>query len=149
MLTEMAKNSADHTPDNAYFGLDIVEKNSTFGLKFSFGDLGIGVNQSIRNFIKEDSAFNEKEKHLALTDAYHYALQIGNTTKRNSLNKGIGMASIYELSRQMCFTLSVYDANSRGLLSCANNITHTELRKVFFDVGFKVGFHYHGEINFI
>lgn len=145
ILVEMAKNSADHALDNAYFGLDLVETTNTIKLQFSFGDLGIGVNQSIRDFIKEDNTFKNKEKHLALTDAYHYALQIGNTTKTNSLNKGIGMASIYSLSKQINMNLSVYDATSRGLLSSANNTTHTELRKVFYSVGAKVGFYYYGE----
>lgn len=145
MLVEMAKNSADHTNDNAYFGLDLIETKNIIKLQFAFGDLGIGVNQSVRDFIKEDNKFNNKEKHLALTDAYHYALQIGNTTKTNILNKGIGMASIYSLSKQINMNLSVYDATSRGLLSSAKNTTHTELRKVFYSLGSKVGFYYYGE----
>lgn len=146
VLVEMAKNSADHTDTNAYFGLDILKQNDSIKLKFSFGDLGIGINQAIRKFIRYDKNFNEKEKHLALTDSYHWALQIGTTTKPDSkINKGIGMSTIFNLSKQLEFTLSVYDAESRGLLSFADNITHVELRKIFYSVGAKVGFYYYGE----
>ena len=146
VLIEMAKNSADHTDTNAYFGLDILNQNGKIKIKFSFGDLGIGINQAIRKFIKYDKNFNEKEKHLALTDSYHWALQIGTTTKPNSkINKGIGMSTIFNLSKQLEFALSVYDAESRGLLSFADNATHVELRKIFYSIGFKVGFYYYGE----
>ncbi len=146
VLVEMAKNSADHTNANAYFGLDIVNQPSKVILKFSFGDLGSGLNQAIRKFIKYDEGFTEKEKHLALTDSYHWALQVGTTTKpKSKLNKGIGMSTIFNLSKQLDFNLSVYDAESRGILSFANNITHSELRKIFYATGHKVGFYYYGE----
>lgn len=146
VLIEMAKNSADHTDSNAYFGLDISEQSGKIKIKFSFGDLGIGINQATRKFIKYDKNFNEKEKHLALTDSYHWALQIGTTTKPDSkINKGIGMSTIFNLSKQLEFSLSVFDAESRGLLSTAENATHVELRKIFYSIGFKVGFYYYGE----
>jgi len=92
--------------------------------------------------------FKEKEKHLALTDSYHYALQVGTTTKPNSkMNKGIGMSTIFNLSKQIEFNLSVYDAESRGFLSYAVTNSHVELRKIFYNIGFKVGFYYYGEIE--
>ncbi|HEY5464208.1 MAG TPA: hypothetical protein VIJ95_13180 [Hanamia sp.] len=146
VLIEMAKNSADHTDSNAYFGLDIISQKDKIKIYFSFGDIGNGINQTIRKFIKHDSTFKEKEKHLALTDSYHWALQIGNTTKPYSnINKGIGMSTIFNLSKQLKFSLSVFDAESRGILSFAENLTHVELRKIFYAIGFKVGFYYYGE----
>lgn len=146
VLVEMAKNSADHTEANAYFGLDIINTSTKIKIKFAFADLGMGLNQAIRKFIKEDMKFTEKEKHLAITDSYHWALQVGTTTRPNSgLNKGIGMATIFSLCKQLNFVLSVFDAESRGLLSSAESTSHVELRKVFYAIGYKVGFYYYGE----
>jgi hypothetical protein len=148
ILVEIAKNSADHTEENAYFGLDIVEHREKLVLKFSFGDLGKGINNQIREFIKNDVSFKDKAKHLALTDSYQYALRVGVSTKYNSgINKGIGMSTIFNLSKQIELKLSVFDAESRGLLTKAIEATHTELRKIFYHIGFKVGFYYFGEIE--
>lgn len=148
ILVEMAKNTADHTDSNAYFGLDIYENEKKLFLKFAFGDLGIGINQKIREYIKSDNSFKDKARHLALTDSYHYALSVGTTTKPNSkLNKGIGMSTIFNLSKQINFRLSVYDAESRGFLSEAVTSSHVELRRIFYSLGFKVGFYYFGELE--
>lgn len=148
ILSEMAKNSADHTEGNAYFGCDLFEDKTKLTIKFSFGDLGVGINQRIRHFVKNDPAFKNKARHLAITDSYHYALREGTTTRPNSgINKGIGMSTIFNLSKQLDMSLSVYDAESRGILSNAGNNGHIELRKVFYTIGFKVGFYYFGEID--
>jgi len=150
VLVEIAKNGADHTVENAYFGLDIYEYDYSLVLKFSFGDLGIGINKTVRNYMRNDSAFKVKAEHLALTDSYHFALGEGNTTKPNSgVNRGIGMSTIYSLSKQLNANLSVYDANSRGFLSMSTDATHVELRKIFYNIGFNVGFCYYGEIEIV
>lgn len=148
ILHEIAKNSADHTDQDAFFGLDITVAGDSLSLKFAFGDLGIGINQSVRLVLKEDEVFKKKDKHLGVTDAYNYALSMGFTSKPYSLvNRGIGMSTIFDLSKQINLNLSVFDAKSRGLLSSAKNNSHVELRKIFYNIGFSVGFYYFGELT--
>lgn len=148
ILVEIAKNSADHTDSNGYFGLDIVTYNNKAILKFSFGDLGRGINNQIRDYIRNDPNYQDKASHLALTDSYQYALKVGNSTKHHSgINKGIGMSTIFNLSKQLQLKLSVFDAESRGLLTKATEATHAELRRIFYNIGFKVGFYYFGELE--
>ncbi|MBL0151945.1 MAG: hypothetical protein IPP93_00015 [Chitinophagaceae bacterium] len=147
ILHEIAKNSADHTEQNAFFGLDINIKDENLVVKFSLGDLGVGINQNVRSVLKDDESYKLKDKHLAVTDSYNYALSMGFTSKPYSMvNRGIGMSTIFDLSKQINMKLSVFDAKSRGLLSNAKNISHVELRKVFYNVGFSVGFYYYGEL---
>ena len=68
------------------------------------------------------------------SDAYHYALKLGFTTKPNNAdNKGIGMSLIVEGGNGINMELSVFDAFSRGLLSSLiTKATHKELRKFFY-----------------
>lgn len=149
ILQEIAKNSADHTSGNAYFGIDFIYESISkqIRLNFAFIDTGIGINQTIAKFVQRDPAFKNKEGHLSLSDAYHYALGSGNTTKPLSgSNRGLGMSIIYDMARALDLNLSVFDANSRGILTLAKNKTHAELRKVFYNVGHKVGFSYFGEL---
>jgi len=147
ILHEIAKNSADHTEQNAFFGLDISIKDGNLVLKFSFGDLGVGINQTVRSVLRNDETYKLKDRHLAVTDSYNYALSMGFTSKPYSMvNRGIGMSTIFDLSKQINMSLSVFDAKSRGLLSSAKNISHVELRKIFYNVGFSVGFYYYGEL---
>ncbi len=88
-----------------------------------------------------------RAKKLSLSDAYHYALSPGKTTRPNSKdNKGIGMSIIFDVARSINMNLSVFDALSRGLLSKAKDRTHVELRKVFYNTGNDVGFYYYGEL---
>lgn len=150
IFKEMAKNSSDHTEGNAFFGMDFVhdKENNELKILFSFGDLGIGINQSIAKFIKDDPIYTHKDRHLSLSDAYHYALASGNTTKpKSGNNKGLGMTIIFDLAKALNLNLSVFDANSRGILSEAKNKTHVELRKVFYNVGNGVGFYYYGDLT--
>jgi len=148
VLHEIAKNSADHTDQNAYFGMDICISKEKVVLKFSFGDLGEGINQNIRRVLENNPSYKDKVKHLAITDSYNFALSMGFTSKPYSLmNRGIGMSTIFDLSKQINLKLSVFDAESRGLLSEAKNISHVELRRVFYNIGFSVGFYYYGELT--
>lgn len=149
ILLEMGKNSADHTTGNAFFGIDYTyePESKTVRIGFSFSDLGIGINQTIAKFIRTDTRYSNKDSHLSLSDAYHYAIGSGNTTKPTSTdNRGLGMFIIYNMAKSQNIHLSVFDANSRGILSEAKDKTHTELRKVFFNVGHSVGFYYYGEL---
>lgn len=144
VLTEMAKNSADHTNSDAFFGLDIIIKNKHFSLKFAFGDLGDGINRHVRNIISIPS----RKGHLGLTDAYHFALTPGKSTAVNSkINRGIGMTIILDMAKEMGLNLSVFDAESRGVLSNINAISHSDLRKNFYHMGKSsdIGFYYYGD----
>lgn len=151
VLQEIAKNSADHTTDNAFFGLDVIIDSSKSLLKvqFAYGDLGKGIHSSIKDYInKNDANYKARAKKMALSDSYHYALKTGFTTKPDTKkNKGMGMTLIVEASTGLNLNLSVFDANSRFLINKAIENTHAELRKYIYDTGRSVGFYYYGELS--
>lgn len=150
IFQEMAKNSADHSDSDALVGLDFIyEMNGkTLKVLFSFGDFGIGINKGIAKFLENDENYSDKFKHLSLSDAYHYAFLPGNTTKPQSIhNRGLGMSMIFDIAKEYNIKLSVFDANSCGIITMAKNISHTELRKVFYNIGKNVGFYYQGELT--
>ena len=147
VLSEMAKNSADHTSENAYFGLDIFKKNTNnlIELTFSFCDLGIGIKKTIENHYSHQKV--SKGGHGGLSDSYHRALTPGMTTKPDSgLNKGIGMSIILEGSKRIGLELSVFDARCRGILSNFKTISHSDIRQHFYNIGKEVGFCYFGKL---
>ncbi len=148
ILVEMAKNSANHTEEDAFFGIDIIEEADDITIQFSFGDLGVGINRTIRPILATMDRYKGKEDHLAITDSYQFALQLGFTSKPASkINRGIGMSSIFGVSKQIGLSLSVFDAESRGILTNADEPTHNDLRKVFYSAGFSVGFYYYGVLK--
>ena len=150
ILIEIAKNSADHTLNDAFFGMDIIYFNNYLTFQFSLGDLGDGINQTVRRKLKGMDEYKNKDSHLALTDSYIWALVTGFTSQAHSkINRGIGIPTIVEVSRQIGLELSVFDAQSRGIFSRLDEVpTHTGLRKIFYSVGFNVGFYYYGTLKF-
>lgn len=150
IFQEMAKNSADHTHSDAFCGLDFCfsENGDQVVAKFGFGDLGIGVNRVIAKFLRSDPNFSAKDKHLSLSDAYHYAFRPGITSRPDSgENRGLGMSMIFDIAKEYGIRLSVFDANSCGVITSAQNTSHAELRKVFYNSGRNVGFYYYGELE--
>lgn len=148
IFQEMAKNSADHTQSDAFCGLDFYFDMDALRVNFVFGDLGIGVNKMIAKFLEDDGGFNEKDRHLSLSDSYHYAFKPGATTRPNSgENRGLGMSMIFDIAKEYGIRLSVFDANSCGVVTVAQNTSHSELRKVFYNSGRNVGFYYFGELE--
>ena len=148
ILNEIVKNSADHTSDNAFIGIDILFNNdkSKIKLLFSIGDLGKGININVKDNLPVD--ITERLDYWDLTQTYRAALSRGFTTKNKSIdNKGIGMSIILDGSKQMGLKLSVFDAESRGILSNIESLSHQEIRKHFYDIGNPVGFYYLGELN--
>jgi hypothetical protein len=151
VLTEIVKNTADHTNSDVFFGIDIIENINKDYLKifFSIGDLGEGINVHIKNSFAEENPISNRPGHWDLTQTYMWACTSGNTTKKNSkINKGIGMSSIIKSSQGVPLELSIFDANSRGIISKlkANNYTHASVRAQFYSIGKPVGFYYYGKI---
>jgi hypothetical protein len=149
ILTEMAKNAADNTNYNAFFGLDNTRRNGAVNISFSFGDLGEGINVHFRKHLL--STTSGRAKHLGLVETYKMALTPGQSAKQDSLiNRGIGMSIIMDLSKDLGLELSVFDAESRGILSRIKELTHNDLRKIFYHLGKgrEVGFYYFGTLNF-
>ena len=150
---ELAKNSADHTTENAFFGLDIRTgfNRSDLKVQLTYGDLGDGIHKSIKEFItKHDRDYELRVPKMGLSDSYQYALKTGFTTKTNTRNKGMGMTLILETTKALNMSFSVFDANSRALLSrlkSIEEISHAEIRKIVYDTGRKVGFYYYGELT--
>jgi hypothetical protein len=147
ILFELAKNSADHSEENAVLGLDIFEAGNAIKINFLYGDFGLGIKQHIQNYLKD---INDcRWKHLSLTDAYHLACEKGFTSKPfNGINFGTGLSTVIEFSKIMNMRLSVFDASSRGLLS---NIdipsSHRKIRGDFFVYSRNNPFSYFGTLE--
>ncbi|MDB5024311.1 MAG: hypothetical protein JWP78_2066 [Mucilaginibacter sp.] len=148
IINEIAKNSADHTNSNAFIGLDVsfLDASNKIKISFSIGDLGVGINQNIKNHLPE-RIYEKRHKFWDLSQTYREALNRGFTTKTHSTeNKGLGMSLILDGAKGIGLNLSVFDANSRGILSSINSIVHSEIRKNFFNIGKDTGFFYYGEL---
>lgn len=150
LFNEIAKNSQDHTGNDAFWGIDIIENlNSKSGyLLFSCADMGRGIYRNVKDYIKQNTSHLRKDasEHLSYSDAYQFAFTIGNTTSRKPRNKGIGMSMIIDSACILNMDVTIWDA--RSMLLIPNNISHTELRKNAFDTDNKVGFYYYGRLNF-
>lgn len=149
LLNEIAKNSADHSTSDAYFGLDIHHlENGRGKIVFVFGDLGIGIKSHIESNLSSEHL--KRLKHMSLYEAYRLALKPGYTSNPHGLNKGHGMSIITDCADTLGLHLSVFDAWSRGLLSALSTIqsySHSEIRRAFMTVGHDVGFFYYGEMT--
>lgn len=148
LLKEIAKNSEDHTSDNAFFGIDIIENHATRTgeILFSFCDLGIGIHENIKKYIKTDPRFrNNASEKLGIVDSYHNAFTQGFSTSKSISNKGIGMSMILDCTNLLELELSFFDARSRGFIPRTN--THDEIRRNFWNTGNPVGFYYYGKLN--
>lgn len=157
MLNEIAKNSEDHTDDNAFFGIDFINLSSNnLKITFSFCDLGRGIHINIKEYLRDhpeafNGRFRNKHNHLSLTDVYHIAMGVNNSCPKNDTgrNRGLGMSIIHQCSVDLGLKLSVFDANSRGLLSELTLMTHEDIRKYFFNLGKSTGFYYYGELTLV
>jgi hypothetical protein len=149
VLVEMAKNSADHTNGDAFFGMDIIHilENNTIELHFVLGDVGIGIKQHIQDHLPTELKISRGE-HWSLYESYRYALKHGytSTPERND-NKGIGMSLIVDGAKGINMSLSVFDANSRGILSSLKSVTHEELRRHFIAFTKDNSFYYYGHLE--
>jgi hypothetical protein len=158
VLTEIAKNSQDHTESDAFFGVDLVEnlRTKTGEFVFSCSDLGKGISKNVRDYLKnniQDNLRTEAGKHFSFTDSYKFAFTLGNTTSRKPTNKGIGMTMIIDGVHALNMDLSIWDANSmmlipRSLFFFPESLHHEELRKRAFYTRNKVGFSYYGRLKF-
>jgi hypothetical protein len=151
LLNEIAKNSADHTTKDAFFGMDlkpINERKSRFN--FVFGDLGLGIKQHVAENLP--SELENRKAKMSLYEAYRLALTPGFTGKpRSAINQGQGMSTIVGYATKLNVNLSIFDAKSRGLLSNFKPVsspTHSAVRMIFHNVGNDVGFFYYGDCIF-
>jgi hypothetical protein len=148
ILNEILKNSADHTKTNAFLGLDIIFiNNQEIEINFTIGDLGEGINLNVKKHLPTEK-FKKRYEFWDLTQTYRFALSKGGTTKNDSIdNKGMGMSIILDGARKIGLELSVFDAESRGLLTSITSLTHSEIRRNFFNIGRHIGFCYHGTLR--
>ena len=155
VLTEIAKNSQDHTEDDAFFGIDIIENlNANSGeFLFSCSDMGKGISKTVREFLRKNPQANLRPdawKHFSFTDCYKWAFTTGNSSSKNTRkNKGIGMTMIIDGSYNTNMDLSIWDAESMMLMPKSFRFhSHEGLRKKVFNTGNKVGFYYYGRLKF-
>lgn len=148
ILKEIAKNSQDHTGNDSYFGIDIVNNLSTNSGQFIFScsDLGLGITKNVRKHLENESNLNRAKDKFSYTDAYHFAFTLGNTTSKNPRNKGIGMSMIRDGADILDLDLSIWDG--RSMLFTPKSVSHSELRKNAFDTGNSVGFYYYGRLKY-
>jgi hypothetical protein len=149
MFFEMAKNSADHTPGDAFFGMDVVNiiETNKIEIHFVFGDLGNGIKQHIQEHLPVEIKTKRGPK-WSLYESYYFALKHGYTSApRSEQNRGLGMSIILDGAKGINMSLSVFDAGSRGLLSSINELTHEELRRRFIPFNKDDVFYYYGSIE--
>ncbi len=159
VLTEIAKNSVDHTEKDAFWGFDILEDcNSGEGeLLFSCSDLGNGMAQTVRDYLNvnpTDQLRVDVVKHGSLTDYYKWAFTLGNSTSKKKSNKGIGMTMIIDGAHELKMDLSFFDARSMmhipdSLFYSPNALNHEELRRKAWNTENKVGFYYFGKLKLL
>ena len=166
VLMELAKNSQDHTNNDAFFGVDIMEnqKDKVGEFVFSCADLGVGISQNVRRYLKE---YPQKDlradiwRHGSLTDMYKWAFTVGNTTSKKYSNKGIGMTMIIDGANNLNMDLSYFDAYSMMQIPKStekalkqneqtnwNPLSHAMLRRKAWNTDNKVGFYYFGKLKF-
>lgn len=149
IFLEMAKNSADHTKEDAFFGMDafhIPEKNSV-ELHFVLGDLGNGIKQHIQDHLPPDLK-TKRDSHWSLYESYYFALKQGYTSSpEKPKNRGLGMTIILKGAQGIDMSLSVFDAYSRGILTSLKDTTHEELRRHFIAFSKDKVFYYYGSLE--
>ncbi|MBR6091457.1 MAG: hypothetical protein IKQ09_01395 [Bacteroidales bacterium] len=158
VITELAKNSLDHTCNDAFFGIDVVENtNENSGeLLFSCSDLGMGISQNVREHLRKNPQKDlrfDVWRHASLTDMYKWAFTLGNTTSKNSNNKGIGMTMIIDGVQELKMELMFFDARSMMQIPDSqhysdNSLSHEALRRKSWNTENKVGFYYYGRLKF-
>jgi len=148
VIKEIAKNSHDHTKNDSFFGIDIINNLSSGSgeLLFSCSDLGLGITKNVKKHLANDSLLNRAKDKFSYTDAYHFAFTIGNTTSKKLRNKGIGMSMIRDGANILNLDLSIWDG--RSMLFTPADISHAELRKNAFDTGNPIGFYYYGRLKY-
>jgi hypothetical protein len=147
ILNEILKNTADHTSTNALLGIDIIfSSNQTIEINFAIGDFGVGINMNVKDHLPEEQL--KRYEYWDLTQTYRFALSRGGTTKMESINnRGMGMSIIIDGAREIGLELSIFDAESRGLLTEIKSLSHSEIRKNFYNIGRNIGFYYHGKLK--
>lgn len=165
VMTELAKNSLDHTNNDAFFGIDIIEneKNGVGEFMFSCSDLGVGIAQTVRKYLHDNPQKYLRSdiwKHGSLTDMYKWAFTVGNSTSKKCTNKGIGMTMIIDGVNNLNMDLSYFDANSMMQIPKSvknelkqneqnkNPLSHAMLRRKAWNTENKVGFYYFGRLKF-
>lgn len=125
ILYEIAKNSADHTDDDAYMGIDIIKSKESAKICCIIGDLGAGIYEGIRNSLIEENPLRKGK--TGFSEAYRAALKKGFTTKKNKKrNKGFGMSFIVNNSIAVGANTSIFDVKSRLILSSLEPISKRE-----------------------
>lgn len=168
ILTEMIKNSIDHSGKTAILGLQFYKQQDGKGkFSFVFCDTGDGICKTVRKHFKQalEQLTNKTDLKLVygfdmaeltrlsekggFSDILHWAFQPGNSTKRESgVNLGIGLRWIIEGSKMCNIQLYLKDADSILTLSkLASAYTHSEIRELAITTCAPPLFLFHGELE--
>lgn len=137
MLTEMIKNTLDHTEHSALLGITLELRNGLpWSLKFSYCEQGLGLSRTLRKKISEMPHLQSRGAKASFADLIHWALKAGNSTKKgNGINYGIGLTIITQSARLLGMTLCMIDAQSLfSLDQLPADPAHGSLRRAFSKV---------------
>jgi hypothetical protein len=150
MITEIVKNTLDHTKHNAFLGLSIeYSDGNPSRLKMSYCELGFGLSRTLREKRQVDDPTTRGIKG-SFADLIHWALKAGNSTKiGNGINHGIGLTMITQSAKALQMTLCMIDAKSMvSLDQLPSEPTHASLRSNISSVARQGCFTYIGSIRY-
>lgn len=147
VLTEMIKNTLDHTEHDALLGIVIQFKDDVpSSIDFSYCEQGPGLSKTLREKVRGMPGLQARGAKASLADLIHWALKPGNSTKKgNGINYGVGLTMITEGARSLGMSLCMIDAQSLlSLDQLPADPAHATLRRAFSKVARQGCFTYTG-----
>lgn len=144
IVTELVKNTIDHSGAEAFIGVDMLldhERKRCARLNFVYVDTGIGISKSIRNFLIEtqrktsppDATLERKIRKGNATEFIREAFMPDFTTKpNNGVNFGVGLTLIQRGIKGANFSGLLLDAKSAINITSFDStkkLTHEEIRR--------------------
>jgi len=142
IVTELVKNTIDHSGKDAYLGLELLMDESDrriLRMQFVFCELGDGISSSIRRYL--GSLQGETHEHAelkrlamkgAIADLLRLAFKPDFTTKPESgVNFGVGLNLILQGARGVGMSCMLLDSHSAVNLSSLDSklpLSHTSVR---------------------
>ena len=145
VLEEIVKNSADHSNADGFIGIDVIQSETKTKLNILIGDLGPGIYKHIKKKFFDHNPTRKGKGSFA--EGYKLALTNEISSSSSDENYGCGMSSIVNNSLALGANISVFDNESRLILSSLNPIdskapSHNEIWRSSFRFVSKIPFFY-------
>jgi hypothetical protein len=143
-FTELARNTIDHTQEDAIMAFEVAKLDLRVK-RFVYCELDEGFSLRLRKAMHITS--NARSEREGITGLIHWAMKPGNSTKSDSpSNLGLGMTIIAESSRKLGFSLVMVDAESQVYLDdISRDTSHAGIRRRTTAIGWHPSFMYIGE----